>query len=75
MQSKELELLLDDLALKVEHRLLPAGLKKRFGGPTASAAAASTEDSTFRLLDLYPPPAVAKRCVSLFRRLCPHLEV
>ena len=63
-----MELLLEDLALKLEHKLLTSTVKKRF--PHHSAP---DTESNF-LLDLYPPVEVAKRCVVLIKRLCSHLE-
>ena len=62
--------MLEDLSVKVEHRLISAGTKKRvFPGQNQTGTV-----ETFNMLDLYPPQSVAKRCVSLIRRLCPHLE-
>ena len=64
-----MELLLEDLASKLEHKLLTSSVKKKFplhGGQEKKECNA--------LLDLYPCVEVAKRCVVLIKRLCLHLE-
>lgn len=75
MKPKDLEFLLADLAAKVEHKLLPSAAKRRF--PLTLAAGSAGPDRSgeaFVMLDLYDPLEVAKRSVSLTKRLCAHLE-
>lgn len=71
LQARDLEFLLGDLSAKVEHKLLSSAQPKRF--PFQSAASSSDSDA-FVMLDLYDPLEVAKRSVSLTKRLCNHLE-
>lgn len=68
LQPTDLELLLGDLAAKLEHKLLTAAPKRRFPLKQES------EYDSFLMLDLYIPMEVAKRSVSLIRRLTTHLE-
>lgn len=70
MQPKDLELLLTDLAAKLDHKLLSSAPKRRF--PLQQQG--GSEKESFVMLDLYAPMEVAKRSVSLIRRLAPHLE-
>lgn len=68
LKPTDLELLLGDLAAKLEHKLLTAAPKRRFPLKQES------EYDSFLMLDLYIPMEVAKRSVSLIRRLTTHLE-
>ena len=69
LRPKELQLLLEDLTKKTQHVLLSSTPKKRF--PLQNSG---NNGDAFRLLDIYPPASIAKRCVHLFKRLCSHLE-
>ncbi|XP_057379729.1 Fanconi anemia group D2 protein-like [Daphnia carinata] len=68
LKPTDLELLLGDLAAKLEHKLLTAAPKRRFPLKQES------DYDSFLMLDLYIPLEVAKRSVSLIRRLTTHLE-
>ena len=64
-----MEFLLEDLANKLEYKLLTSSVKRKL--PLHNGQEKQECNS---LLDLYPCVEVAKRCVVLIKRLCLHLE-
>ena len=69
LQPLDLEWLLGDFAVKLEHKLLTSAPKRGF--PVKQD---KSENESFLMLDLYVPMEVAKRSVTLIRRLTSHLE-